>query len=252
MRPLRGKAKAVGSKKQLRVDLDGVSVFLAMPVHRDLPIQTVHSLLETQSTAISVGLRCHIHFEIGCALVEVSRSACVHNFLKTEYTKMFWIDSDMQWSADDFLRTVAMSTEMKAICGSYPLRSEPLRFQLNTLGEKTVPMNKWDCIPCESGGLGFSIIDREIIEKLAANAPLSKAPPGNMEGQPMRHIFRCGLRNGEITGEDILFFDDIRALGYEVWCDPHIHLGHVGSKVYGGESFYEHVMAAKHRQVAAE
>jgi hypothetical protein len=246
MRSLRREAETVRSTQKLQVDLSGVSVFLAMPVHRNLPIQTVHSLLETQSIANSIGLLCHIHFDIGCALVEVARSACVHNFLKMDYTKLFWIDSDMQWSTDTFLRMVGLSTRLDVICGSYPGKSEPLVFQLNVPG--SVDMNEYGCIPVHSGGLGFCIIDRWIIKRLAAKAPLCKMPQGHQKGEPMRHLFRTDVQDGQIVGEDTNFFSDVRALGYEVWCDPTIHLGHIGSKAYEG-SLYEHTFT---KQVAAE
>ena len=51
MRPVRGEAEADGSGKVLRVDLAGVSVFIAMPTHRDLPPRTAISLLKTQRAA---------------------------------------------------------------------------------------------------------------------------------------------------------------------------------------------------------
>jgi hypothetical protein len=33
-------------------------------------------------------------------------------------------------------------------------------------------------------------------------------------------------------GEDVAFFADVRALGFKVWLDATINLGHVGAKVY--------------------
>jgi hypothetical protein len=43
--------------------------------------------------------------------------------------------------------------------------------------------------------------------------------------------------NGRRTaqGEDMAFFADLRELGYDVWLDPTIQLGHVGNYVYRGD-----------------
>ena len=40
--------------------------------------------------------------------------------------------------------------------------------------------------------------------------------------------------DAEERGEDAIFFSDVRALGYKVWIDPSIKLGHVGPKIYEG------------------
>jgi hypothetical protein len=40
--------------------------------------------------------------------------------------------------------------------------------------------------------------------------------------------------DAEERGEDAIFFSDVRALGYKVWIDPTIRLGHVGPKIYEG------------------
>src|SRR5262245_4019651 len=107
MRSIREKAKADGSGKVVSVDLRGISVFIAMPTHRDLPPQTVLSLLNTQTACMRHDVRLRTHIEPGCSVVALARSIVVHNFLMTDADKLFWIDSDMSWEADSFLRMVA-------------------------------------------------------------------------------------------------------------------------------------------------
>ena len=58
----------------------------------------------------------------------------------------------------------------------------------------------------------------------------------------MRQVFRNGVEHGLLVGEDVMFFNDIRKLGYDVWCDPSLKLGHIGSKVYHG-SLYDHALS---------
>ena len=40
--------------------------------------------------------------------------------------------------------------------------------------------------------------------------------------------------SGERTGEDVFFFNDVRAAGFDVWLDPSIELGHVGEHEWRG------------------
>ncbi len=225
----------------MTADLDGVSVFIAMPTHRDLPPKTVLSLLETQTTSHKLGIESQVLFATG--FIPEARSICVHHFLKSGANKLFWIDSDMVWEPKSFLRMLFLSTKIKAVCASYPRKKEPLEFLLEVAG--SIVVNEHDCIPCETGGLGFSVIDREIIQKLVEKAPRYKLP---IEGRDVlvSQLFRFGTtKDNRLMGEDVIFFRDIRELGYEIWCDPHIKLGHVGTKIYQG-SLYENIMSKAH------
>ena len=77
--------------------------------------------------------------------------------------------------------------------------------------------------------MGFVCMQRHIIEKLSAKAPMLKFAT---MPEAMPHIFRCDSHDGHFRGEDIALCADIRDLGYEIKIDPTITLGHVGSKTY--------------------
>jgi hypothetical protein len=78
-------------------------------------------------------------------------------------------------------------------------------------------------------GLGFTVISREVMDRLADRAPKLVFPDGP---EPKPHIFRSDSFNGAVRGEDMAFFSDIHDLGYKVWLDPAVELGHVGTYVY--------------------
>lgn len=68
---------------------------------------------------------------------------------------------------------------------------------------------------CAAVGLGLTLIDMRVFDKL-----------------PFPY-FRT--QENEETGhrtEDIVFCRDARKLGFEVWCDPTIKMGHLGSYIY--------------------
>ncbi len=208
----------------------GVSVFLAMPTHRDIPPQTVRCLLETQAALMRRGIPLGMEMQAGSSLVHHARSKAAVRFLQTDFTRLFWIDSDIVWRVEDFIRLLALSTRMECVCAAYPSKADPPVFMLNAKPGEVIAANEYGCLPIHGAGLGFTVVQRMIIEQLADRAPKCRFP--DIEGGPAPHIFRCDDSNGDARGEDMAFFADIRALGYTINLDPTVGLGHIGAKEY--------------------
>lgn len=212
----------------VELSIQDVSVMLAMPTHRDIPVPTVVSLLETADLMRTKGIPFEIQMQVGGSIIETARSKVASLFLQSDKSRLFWVDSDIKWKADDFLRLLALSTKMPVVSGIYPSKSDPPLFFLS-VEKSEVETNEFGCFPVKGVGLGFTVIRRDVIESLAKDAPLLKFPD---LPEPIPHIFRCDSENGEFRGEDMAFFADIRALGHPVFIDPSVTLGHVGSKTY--------------------
>ncbi len=214
----------------MQFDLLGIKFMLAMPVNRDLDWRTTRSLIETTIECQKRGIEFDVQFCVGSSIVEVARTKVADVFLKSDCDKLFMLDSDQVWAADDAIKLMALSTAMPVICAAYPAKKEPITYMLK-FDDPEVELDEYGCIEIEGCGLGFTIVDRHIIEQLSMQA-LMAVFPGSAE--PIPHIFRCDMVNGTFRGEDMAFFDDIRDLGYEVKLDPSINIGHVGSKEYRG------------------
>lgn len=223
----------------MKMDMAGVRVMLAMPTHRDVPAQTVRSLLETQHVLASNRIVSDIQMQVGGSLVHHARTKAAWHFLQSDCTHLFWVDSDMSWAAKDFLRLLAVGTKLECVFAAYPCRAEPIRFFLAFDEAKTYESNEFGCLPVRGAGLGFCCVQRQVIEKIAAQSPKLHYP--DVEGGPVPRIFRCDERDGYARGEDIAFFDDVRSLGFQTWLDPSIELGHIGSKEYRAK-FSDHLM----------
>lgn len=206
---------------------DGLSVGLVMPVHRDLPWQTCKSLVETQALFQAKNIPLGITMQAGSSVIEAARSRAAHAFLQTEHTRLFWIDSDIGWKPEDFLKLSLYSTVMDVVCGAYCSKSDDTPFMMaGFVGDTS---NEYGCLEVKGLGLGFTCVRRNIMEELAAKSRKLKFPDIK---DPIPHIFRCDTDNGEFRGEDVAFFSDVRALGYKVWLDPSVTLQHIGSKAY--------------------
>lgn len=223
----------------MKFDLSGVSVMLAMPTHRPLPVPTVVSLLETQDALRANGIPFEFQIQMGSSIIESTRSKAAHLFLKSDKTRLFCVDSDIAWKAGDFIRLLALSTVSEVVCGIYPAKCDPPTFFLNT--EEIVEADERGCLAVKGLGLGFTVVQRTVIEQLAAKAKRLRFPD---YPEPIPHIFRCDDDNGDFRGEDMAFFADVRALGYRVNLDPTVTLGHVGQKTFRA-SFMDHLKENK-------
>lgn len=216
--------------KSAEFDLSGVSVMIAIPVNRDLPWQTASSLVETVIELQRLGVAFQVQMVVGSSIVEVARSKVANVFLKSDMNRLLMIDSDQRWTPADAIRLLAMSTKMDVVLGAYPAKRDPPTFLMSP-EDGAVTSNEWGCIPIKGLGLGFTMVSRQVIEDLAELAPKLTFPEST---EPVAHIFRCDVVDGAFRGEDMAFFADVRFLGYGVWLDPTLCIGHVGAKEYTG------------------
>lgn len=211
------------------IALGNVSVAIGMPTHRDLPPQTVTSLLKTLDRLIHLGVGCDVLMEITGSVV-MGRDAVMDDFIRGDKQKLFWIDSDMVWEPDDFVRMLAISTQVDVVCGAYPAKvdGDP---QFFTAFKPDGLRNELGLIEINGIGLGFAIVDRKICQELTDRAPRLEDQLAQRE---MASVFRFDIHEGHRRTEDMAFFADIRELGHKVWLDPGVNLGHVGMKEYRG------------------
>lgn len=201
------------------------SVAIGMPYDNAVPMETVLSLFKTQQRCMELGIRLSI-CAWRCGVVTVARDMVLHGFLQGDADKLFWIDSDMVWEPDAFLRLVHASTLVDVVGATYKRKIQGGSWLLKADGFTAGEQNLF---PVRGMGLGFTIVDRSVIKKLADQAP--KALDGGVE---MAAVFRVDIVDGKRRGEDMAFFADVRAAGYEVWLDASIRLGHMGECNYSG------------------
>src|SRR5262245_39410193 len=105
---------------------------------------TVISLLDTCSLLQKMGIDHEVHL-LGSSVVTTARNKVADQFLQSNKNRLFWIDSDMQWEAKDFVRILAMSSIMECVGVAYVAKDLPLQFQLNYDKDKFVT-NDYGCI----------------------------------------------------------------------------------------------------------
>jgi hypothetical protein len=218
-------------KFELQVDPRSLRVDIGMPVGSAyLPFPTAASLFDTAKVCEARGIKTRMISPVGCSIVTDARSAVVDEFLKGDATHLFWIDSDIHWHPNSFLRLLTLATAVDVVGATYPLKCEPIRFVVRELGERLL---QYGLVEVSGLGLGFTVMKREVVEKVADDRPLLITNGGKT---PVREVFELRrTEDGHRIGEDIAFFDDVRAAGYKVWLDPMVNLAHVGVKLYQGD-----------------
>lgn len=212
------------------LSLAGLSVMVGMPAARDLPPATVKSLLGTFTKCQAVNVPCQLGMVTGSAIVQWARDEVLDLFLASDANRLFWIDSDMVWEPAQFLRLLALSQVREIVCAAYPAKREQPTFFLN-YDKKALTQDAYGLLEINGIGLGFSVMRREVVEHVARNAG---RVIDEVSGKEMPSVFRIDTCGRNRRGEDIAFFHDLRALGYRVWLDPFVDLGHIGTKTYTG------------------
>lgn len=218
--------------KEQTFSLNGISVFIGMPARGEIPVPTVQSLLNTVAWMEQNAVPSYTSI-VGGGTICSARCQIAKAFLEGNCNRLVFIDSDMEWETEDFIRLLALSSKLDIVAGVYQGRFDPPYFYMRAPDEIETPdkleTNEFGCIKLAGVGMGFTAVSRPVIEKLAKQAPTIKFRDDDV----LPEIFRFDKdENGQFRGEDMNFFDDAKKLGYDLWVEPRITLGHVGTKVY--------------------
>ena len=208
------------------------SVGIGFPCGESIKWRTAMSLARTVHAAAVMGVPLNIHAIAESSDVCIARDVVLTNFLQDREQYLFWIDSDISWEPKDFFRVLRLAKDLGVVCATYPLKREPEECIVNFV-EDAEP-HQTGCIEIIGTGLGFCCVRRDIIDAFAATTQTMVHDGNGRDIIDAFHRPRKQHADGKLHagGEDGGFFDDIRALGYKVWLDPTICLGHIGSKEY--------------------
>jgi hypothetical protein len=148
----------------------------------------------------------------------------VNAFLKnSKCQKLFFIDDDIIFTYEQFERLLCWSTKFPIVCGTYPVRQFPTKYFVKYNQDKP-EVNEYGLLRIQGCGLGFTIIDRSVFENMEAPLYVSY-------GEEMKAYFDIKFENGQLAGEDMLFFGTQK----EVWLDPLVDVKHFGNHLYEGD-----------------
>ncbi len=144
-------------------------------------------------------------------------------------TDLVMIDTDLCWDGDEFVRLIEHPVDV--VGGAYPFKDDtgnfPLQWPPDGLKEENGLWRVQSVTP------GFCRITRKALEKISRERPwLEFKDKGNAEGQRSWMFFDNIARHTGVYDEGYIFCDHWRAVGGQVYLDPHLNITHIGLKAY--------------------
>lgn len=219
-------------------DLAGKSIFIALPAYDfKVSLRLAVSLARFAQAAPRYGIDIQIGSICGCSVVSRARNLLVQDMLDSPCDYLLFIDSDINFEPDDIIRLMAWAEDpKKGIVAAVPrTRSEDkvyiTNLEYDENGELT--MNGMGLVRAERVATAFMLIRREVLVTMAEANPDWKYYDKRSD-RVVPCLFDFKLAEEGYIGEDFLFCDRARELGFEVWIDPTITLGHMGVQEYVG------------------
>lgn len=218
-------------------------LFLAVPIYGGVDPHFFRSVLELM-TAEHRPYHLRIRDYIGDSLVCRARNRLVADFLESDSTHLFFVDSDLIFSEEHVARIADHAARgVPIVAGLYPKKQRALGWVCNVLDPSPAP-DEHDLQPVKYAGTGFLCIAREVFEAMMAAYPEARYDPDDGDGVlgDLWDFFPVGIRECPETGrrrylsEDWWFCQRALDMGYQVMMDTRVVCKHVGQFVYPFDS----------------
>ena len=251
-------------------DLKKNKLFVATPMYGGMAHGLyMKSALDLQSTMSKYSIETKFSFLFNESLITRARNYLVDEFLRTDFTHLLFIDSDIHYNPQDVIALLALDKDV--IGGPYPKKSinwnniataarnhpemEPK--ELETLvGEYVFNVVKGtqqfqvtEPLEVMEIGTGFMMVKREVFSKMAVQYPTIRYKPdhvgqANFDGSRYIHAYFDTVIDSvdSITGggserylsEDYMFCQMWRKMSGEIYLCPWMKTQHIGSYAFTG------------------
>lgn len=151
---------------------------------------------------------------------------------KTDCDYMLQIDHDITFSTDDILRILNHGEDI--VGGLYPAKqiNKPRWIVTGIEGEQPDERGLEKCMEI---GTGFLLTHRSVFEKMRAAYPEEAYHCDADPARPLKHdFFKFGVVNKRYLSEDYYFCYRARCLGFDIYADHGVKLGHIGPHEFKG------------------
>jgi hypothetical protein len=224
----------------------------------------VQGLIQFTDICRQLGWTCMLSMMFNESLITRGRNAMVNNFLKSDCTHLFFVDSDIRFNGAEIPRMFEVDRDV--ICGIYPKKEINWWAVHNAATSKSAPHEKlkdytgsfvvnlvnYDGVttcpmmePVEiwNGGTGCMLIKREVFEKMKDVVPHYKSDVQDLSGQTRQgeeicEFFSTSIEPGteRLLSEDYHFCHVWRTkCEGKVWAAPWVTLAHAGSFLFEGQ-----------------
>ena len=240
--------------------LAGRKLMLGLPTY-DFKLSTKLAISMANFCALAGqhGVSIQISNISGCSIVARARNLIAADFMASDCTDLMFIDSDINFNANDLFRLLAWTSDPKCgIAAGIPVARKRAKTFISTLYKDEndeLVMNDMGLIRANQVATAFMMIRRGVFETLDANHPEWEYKDDRIEAGKLKAFFHFDVTPEGYVGEDYLFCNRAREYGYEIWVDPTITLGHMGMEEFvgnfGEDWLYPKLKAAPPKEKAA-
>lgn len=219
-------------------DFTGKSLFIALPAYDfKVSLKLAVSLAKFSRASVAHGIDIQIGSICGCSVVSRARNFLALDMLESSCDYLLFIDSDINFEPEHIFRMMAWGADpKKGIIAAVPrVRAEEKTYiaTLDDDDKSQLTMNSAGLVRARRVATAFMLVRREVfVEMTKAHPEWNYYDARSKRTVPC--LFDFKLTEEGYIGEDYLFCDRTRELGFEIWVDPTITLGHMGVQEYVG------------------
>jgi hypothetical protein len=209
-------------------------VLIATPAHDGrLDVWYTTSLVNSVRIAQENGIFLHPIFMSYDALVQRARNDLFRLAVEEDYDDIIWIDGDLEWHPSWIMELLASDKDV--VGGTYRKKTDDAElYTVNTHNLDT----KDGLVQVEGLGLGFVKMSKKAVQDLWNASEVYQN-----EGRESRMVCDIKIVDGQLCSEDVVVFQKLKDLGYDIWLDPRMTCVHIGTKKFYGNisSFLEKI-----------
>jgi len=221
------------------------------------------SALDLQAFLIAHGIECRFSFLFNESLITRARNYLVDEFLRSDFTHLLFIDSDVEFDPNDILALLILDKEVSG--APYPKKSinwhairnaivKNPKIEVGEL-EKLVGDYVFNPIPGTKEfkvseplevmelGTGYMMVKREVFDHFKTEYPHLRYKPdhagqANFDGSRYIHAYFDTVidpQSHRYLSEDYMFCQYYRAIGGHVWLMPWMKTKHQGNYAFSGD-----------------
>jgi len=168
----------------------------------------------------------------GDSLITRSRNNLAHDFLhKSDCDYLLFLDTDLDFQAEDIRRLISNRRQDALVCGQYAIKQAELRMCYNRLAGETIGPD--DMLRVAESGTGAMLIPRAILECYREKFKDKLEYTDDQFKDKRISFFDVGVIKetsecSRYLSEDWLFCRRVRQLGFSVYVDTAVLMGHHG------------------------
>lgn len=210
-----------------RSEVAPLKIMVATPHTNDMEANYTHSI-----ALLFPAMPAHYNYQVfENALLSEGRSDMVKLAVEWDADFLLFLDSDQKFPADLLKRLISLKRDVAT--GVYYKRKSPfhpLVYEFMPNGQvrnlTTLPDKPFRVDAC---GAGCLLISKKVIKSFTKDVKLGDGLfEDRFFGQPFHHITFLNEKTGEPEqlSEDVSFCHRLQFLGFEIWADPTIRIGH--------------------------